>query len=118
MKKQSLLWALVLTGTLVAAPAHAFRCGTRLVHEGDTRAEVAAKCGDPTDIERRSVWRRPVVWYHGHPYYTSPDVVEIPVESWVYNLGPNKLMRRVRFEDGIVTEIETLGYGYHERPRE
>jgi hypothetical protein len=114
-----LLAVLVILGLGLAgaAPAHAFRCGTHLVHEGDTRAQVAAKCGDPTDVERRSVWRRPVVWYGGHPYYVGQDFVEIPVETWVYNLGPNKLMRRVRFEDGKVAEIETLGYGYHERSR-
>jgi hypothetical protein len=34
------------------------------------------------------------------------------VEYWTYNLGPNKLMRRLRLEDGVVTEIETLGHGY------
>jgi hypothetical protein len=115
--KQRLLSAALIVATFVAAPAHAFRCGTHLVHEGDTRAAVAAKCGDPTDVERRSVWRRPVVWYHGRPYHIGSDSIEVPVESWIYNLGPNKLMRRVRFEDGIVTEIETLGYGYHENRR-
>jgi hypothetical protein len=115
--KRLLLCAVVVVGALAASPAYAFRCGTHLVHEGDTRAAVAAKCGDPTDIERRSVWRRPLVWYHGRPYHVGSDSIEIPVESWIYNLGPNKLMRRVRFEDGIVTEIETLGYGYHERRR-
>jgi hypothetical protein len=53
------------------------------------------------------------VWIHGRPFHVSRDLVEIPIESWVYNLGPHKLMRRVRFEDGVVVEIETLGYGYH-----
>jgi len=41
--------------------------------------------------------------------------VEIPVDVWVYNLGPNKLMRRLRFEDGKLVDIETLGYGYYEQ---
>ena len=39
-------------------------------------------------------------------------MVEVPVEVWTYNFGPYKLMRRVRFVDGLVEEIETLGYGY------
>jgi uncharacterized protein YvpB len=38
--------------------------------------------------------------------------VEIPVEVWVYNLGPNKLMRRLRFEDGLLVNVDELGYGY------
>lgn len=107
--------SLLLSALFLAAPAQAFRCGSRIVTEGDTRAEVRAKCGDPADIERRSVWRRPVVWLHGRPYFASTDQIEIPIESWVYNLGPRKLMRRLRFEDGRVIEIETLGYGYHEQ---
>jgi hypothetical protein len=31
---------------------------------------------------------------------------------WLYNLGPHQVMRRVRFQDGRVVAIETLGYGY------
>jgi hypothetical protein len=34
------------------------------------------------------------------------------VEVWIYNFGPNKLMQRIRFEDGVVVRIESLGYGY------
>ena len=97
-----------------AAPARAdgFRCGTKLVVEGTTRGEVVARCGEPTDVERRSILRRPVLWRHGRPYFLSDDPVEVPVETWTYNLGPNKLMRRLRLEDGVVVEIDTLGYGY------
>ena len=46
---------------------------------------------------------------------TGESYIEVPVENWIYNLGPNKLMRRLRFEGGVVAEIETLGYGYHEK---
>jgi len=96
-----------------ASPAHAFRCGTKLVSEGDTRSEVVAKCGEPTDVDRKSVWRKPIIWRYGRPFEVGTGLIEIPVELWLYNLGPNKLMRRVRLEDGVVTEIETLGYGYN-----
>jgi len=107
--------ALILAfGLLATSPAFAFRCGTKLVSEGDTRDQVAAKCGEPTEVvTQRSVFRRPVIWSRGRPYYIGEDFIEIPVESWVYNLGTSKLMQRVRFESGIVVEIETLGYGYH-----
>jgi hypothetical protein len=102
--------------SLGAAPgparADGFRCGTRLIVEGSTRGEVLARCGDPSDVERRAILRRPVFWRHGRPFVLSDDMVEVPVELWTYNLGPNKLMRRLRLEDGVVVEIETLGYGY------
>ncbi len=104
--------ALLVLALLAATPAQAFRCGTKLVHEGDTRAEVVAKCGEPADISRRSVWRQPIIWHRGRPFYVGEGLIEIPIETWLYNLGPRKLMRRVRFEDGLVVEIETLGYGF------
>lgn len=113
MNRFAVLLALSL---LASAPSYAddFRCGSRIVSDGDARAEVLAKCGEPVDVVTlKSVFRRPVIWSYGRPYYIGQDYLEIPVESWTYNLGPNKLMRRVRFEGGIVTEIETLGYGYN-----
>ncbi len=109
------LLACLGVAALAAAPAHAFRCGSQLVHDGDSRAAVAAKCGEPTEISRSAILRKPVFWVGGRRYHVSGDFVEIPVEQWLYNLGPRKLMRRVRFEDGLVVEIETLGYGFRER---
>lgn len=57
--------------------------------------------------------RRPSYFLNGRYYYFGDAVVEVPVEVWTYNFGPYKLMRRVRFVDGLVEEIETLGYGYN-----
>lgn len=109
-------WILAFALTLAAAaPAYAFRCGSHLIVEGATRSEVAAKCGDPTEIDRRSaILRRPLTWINGRPYPLGDSLIEIPVEIWIYNLGPNKLMRKLRFEDGVLVDIDTLGYGYYE----
>lgn len=107
--------AVLALGLMAGSPAFAsLRCGSKLVTEGDTSSEVAAKCGEPVDVVKmRSVFRRPVLWVYGRPQYIGEDYIEIPVEAWVYNFGPNKFMRRVRFENGLVAEIETLGYGYN-----
>jgi hypothetical protein len=112
MKRAVILLALSL---LAATPTFAaMRCGVKLVSEGDSRSEVAVKCGEPTEIvTMKSVFRRPVIWTDGRPYFVGEDSIEVPVESWIYNLGPNKLMRRLRFEGGVLAEIETLGYGYN-----
>jgi len=109
-------WLLAFGLSLAAAgPAYAFRCGSHLITEGDTRSEVIAYCGEPTEIERTTaILRRPIAWIGGRPYTLGEGLVEIPVDVWVYNLGPSKLMRRLRFEDGKLVDIETLGYGYHE----
>ena len=96
------------------ATADSLRCGTRLVTDGDTAAKVEALCGPPAGVTRTEVLRRPALWRYGRPYYLSEFPVAVAVEFWTYNLGSHKLMRRVRFEDGLVTDIETLDHGYNE----
>jgi hypothetical protein len=96
-----------------AATADSFRCGSKLMTDGDSTAKVEALCGPPDSVQRREVLQRPIRWYRGRPYYTSYELVPIPVEYWTYNLGPNKLMRRLKFEDDLLVDVETLGHGYH-----
>jgi hypothetical protein len=114
-----LLIGLTLIAAALAAPAHAdgMRCGGRLIRDGDPRAQVRAFCGDPADVQTRSILRRPIYNVGGRQVFFGDALVEIPVETWTYNFGPNKLMRRVRFVDGIVEEVETLGYGYNDPQR-
>jgi len=99
-------------GLAMPGKAEAFRCGNKLVVEGDTAGAVLAKCGQPAEITRKVIQRPPVIWRYGRPYRVPGGDLEVMVEFWVYNLGSNKFMRRVRLEDGEVTAIETLGYGY------
>lgn len=110
--------ALFLAAISLCASAQAFadamRCGSRLVSDGDTRSQVRELCGEPSDIQTRTILRRPYYDFQGRIVYYGDGLIEIPVEIWTYNFGPYKLMRRVRFVDGQVAEIETLGYGYHQ----
>jgi hypothetical protein len=117
--RTALLIALGVIGTALALPAHAdgMRCGGRLIRDGDARAEVRAFCGEPADVQTRSILRRPVYNLRGRLVHFGDGLVEIPVETWTYNFGPNKLMRRVRFVDGQVEDVETLGYGYNDPNR-
>lgn len=105
---------LIVAGLLSSQSyADAMRCGTKLLREGDTRDAVRSLCGEPSDVQARSILRRPYYDYKGRIVYFGDGLVEIPVEIWTYNFGPFKLMRRVRFVDGFIEDIETLGYGYH-----
>ena len=106
---------LALIALLGVSPvfADAMRCGSRLVRDGDTQTAVRELCGEPSDVQSRSLLRRPSYFMNGRYYYFGDALVEVPVEVWTYNFGPYKLMRRVRFVDGLVEEIETLGYGYN-----
>ena len=106
---------LALSFTLSASIAHAdaMRCGNRLVRDGDTRAEVRQRCGEPTDVQTTTILRRPYYDVNGGMVYYGDGLVEIPVEVWTYNFGPHKLMYRLRFEDGLLMDVDTLGHGYH-----
>lgn len=108
------LSALLLAVALPAA-ADGMRCGSKLMTTGDPRSKVRQFCGEPTDIQTRSILRQPLFNFGGRIFH-GDGFVEVPVEIWTYNFGPYKLMRQVRFVDGVIEEIETLGYGYHSAP--
>lgn len=96
--------------------ADSMRCGSQLVSRGDSRSEVRFKCGEPTDVETRSILRKPYYGFTGRRnfYQGSDTYVEIPIEVWTYNFGPYKLMRQVQFVNGRIDDIFTMGYGYHD----
>lgn len=109
---RALLPAVLLAGLTLPGAAWAMRCGTRLVVEGDSDFDVRAKCGEPTEISRRYILRPAVVWLNGRPVQVGNGPIEVPVETWTYNLGPLRFMQQLRIEDGKVVRIDTLGYGY------
>jgi hypothetical protein len=109
-----LLCAFVLAAAApAAARADGFNCGNRIVTEGMYQYDVRAICGDPADVVRTTILRRPVVWRYGRPWYVGPEEVPVPVETWIYDFGPMRLMRKLRFEDGVLRNVDTLGYGHH-----
>ncbi len=103
-----------------------FWCNGKIVAVGDTRFDILHKCGEPDFKER---------WYENwiqrdfypdlfrserhHRYrerelYREPSLVEeiVVIEEWIYNLGPARFVRYVIFENGVVVDIRTGGYGY------
>jgi hypothetical protein len=92
-----------------AATADSMRCGSKLMTDGDPVDKVEALCGPPAAIERHEIIR-PYVYNRGIPIHSS---YEVSVEYWTYNFGPNKLMYRLRFEDGLLVDVDTLSHGYH-----
>jgi hypothetical protein len=107
----------VLLASMFASVVHAdaMRCGNRLVTLGDTASAVKAICGEPSAVQTRTIVRRPTYNLNGRVIHYGDGYVEVPVEIWTFNFGPYKLLRRVRFIDGLVDEIETMGYGYREK---
>jgi hypothetical protein len=102
---------------------YAFRCGTQLVGEGDTRAEVIQKCCEPTFVdswEEELVQRDfgavpdydPRTGRYGESRQPFLVKVQVKIELWTYNLGPTQFTRYLRFENGILKEITTGAKGY------
>ena len=94
-----------------SARADGFSCGNRIVTEGMELYQVRNVCGEPAQITRTTILRRPIVWVRGRPYYASNEELPVPVETWLYDFGPQRLMRKLRFEDGVLARVDTLGYG-------
>ena len=108
---------------LLSEPASAFRCGNRVVQKGMIESEVIRLCGEPVSTTHlgyvlRSGYRirRGLSTIHvpGHRYGYYEELL---VTEMLFNFGPRKLMRLVRFEGGRISRIETAGYGYIERDR-
>lgn len=114
MKHYLSLLLLLCASTIFTDAAHAdtLRCGNRLVYEGDALATVELRCGKPLQISHSVIRKVPSFWHHGRLYQLSEQEILVPVETWIYNFGPNAFMRKLRFEDGILMEIELLKYGY------
>jgi hypothetical protein len=102
-------WLLLVGLILLAcAPAaHALRCGTRLVSNGDLEFQVRERCGSPYWIEQ-----------HYQILVAGDEAVEIaqPVEysAWFFNFGANRLLVRLLFRDGRLVREETLDRGVAE----
>jgi hypothetical protein len=96
---------------LAAVPAHAFRCGTRVITSGDPADKVLQFCGSPVSVQTRHA-ERPYIDELGRSYLYKGLVEEVIIEEWTYNLGPTQFMRIVRIENGRVAEVKSLGYGY------
>ena len=110
----------------MAEPAFALRCGTKLVLTGDHQAKIQHICGEPASIQISAIYRsgypRSSHLRVGHSSLRhssdsellihNRSLVEVQVEEWLYNFGPRRFMQSIRFENGIVTRIKQLGYGY------
>jgi hypothetical protein len=107
---------LVLLSSFAVSQVHAFSCGTRLVEIGNTRYDVISKCGSPDWKDSWEEERIERVW--GYSYTTKgltrvpvATIVHVTIEEWVYNLGPTKFVRILRFENNRLVDVDSGGYG-------
>jgi hypothetical protein len=125
------LLALIACCFPLSALAQSLQCGQKTITTGTTQTEVTASCGQPAQIDHQTMYNEggaatpggpaPIRGPAGPPGPGMPPPMlpgtgsrsstETPVELWTYNFGPTRLMQRIRFENGVVVRIESLGYG-------
>jgi hypothetical protein len=106
-----LLLSLILLNNSMAADRH-LRCQGRLVSIGDTKEEVLDKCDNP---EKRDQWEEDQnstisqIYDYKTERYIAPKVLKKPIrmERWTYNMGPNKFIRYLYFQNDELIKIET-----------
>ncbi len=111
MKLSTLALLLFVLFAMPNGAAAAMRCGSKLVDIGDHQIDVLARCGEPTLTERRTRIRGEEFHYPRRTLDID-QYEEIIVDEWIYNFGPRYFMRSLIFENGILKEINRLGYGY------
>jgi hypothetical protein len=111
--------------SLFYSPASwAFICNSNVVDTGLNKADVLVKCGPPSTRELRTEKRTVRIRNSGYrntgpssqggmpgPIVEQERTVELHIEEWVYNFGPNQFMQRLVFEDGVLITVRDLGYG-------
>lgn len=86
-------------------------CKNGIVSKGDFTGDVISKCGEPTGKTQREEKRFEKTKERGG-VKEKTVVTTVTIDDWTYNFGPNEFMHRVLLENGRVTLIESLGYGY------
>jgi hypothetical protein len=111
MKTSIVVVALLFAPSLLMAES--IRCGSQLILKGSSSADLLEYCGNPTQVTKNGTTHGLL----GNTYQGRGVIGEvtgdIEVETWTYDFGPNQLMQRVRIENGVVVQIDSLGYGHN-----
>ena len=102
------LFAVIIGAVPVARAEGGFRCGSRLVRNGETEDDVASKCGDPDAVRTWTEVRTESVWEGGRKIERS---ISIEYSEWKYDFGRDRLQRYLTFVQGRLTAVRTGEYG-------
>ena len=99
---------IVLASFFVTFSAYALTCKGKIISIGDWESTVIAACGTPTNSYQ---YTEKVV--NNYREDTALKVItENQMTRNVYNLGAQKFMTALIFQNGKLIKIETGGYGY------
>ncbi len=101
-----LVMALVLISVSLASASSSLRCGRALVSLGADKIEVKQKCGEPASRDSREVLK-----VLRSTTDRSETHIAVFIEVWTYHFGPRGLGKQLHFQNGKLTDIQSLGYG-------
>lgn len=81
-------------------------CDGRIIVIGSRMEEVSARCGDPSWEQR--LYDTPVA----DPGADLSGAQLYVIDEWIYNFGPDRLLRFLRFREGRLVGVRTGGYGF------
>lgn len=113
MKTISRITLMLLLLVAIHAPGFAtetgtLRCDGGIVSIGDTAGEVVSKCGQPAFTSQREQKKLT----DGPKSTRDRTITAVTVDDWIFNFGPNQFQYQLLLENGRVTRIESLDYGY------
>jgi hypothetical protein len=81
------------------------------IGEGDGKLDVLARCGEPA---LRDAWEetRTIYARDRREGVAASESTTVQLETWTYDLGRNRFVQFVTFENGRVIRIRSGSYGY------
>lgn len=109
--RQTSIFLIALGFMVNSLSAYGLRCENHLVDIGDSSSRLTQYCGQPLQVERFNA-RVPIRTYDRFRDEYIVEYVNEPYEIWTYNFGSQRFLMHITIRKGVVTEIESDGYGY------
>ena len=106
-----ILFAAIIFLSFSTGKAWAFRCGSGLVSDGDTKTQVLVTCGKPTSKEKSCENSQQYTSLDKHGKVKKHKKCGKKSEVWHYNCGDNDFIYKLTFENEKLTDETTEGRG-------
>ena len=106
-----ILFAAIIFLSFSTSKAWAFRCGSGLVSDGDTKTQVLVTCGKPTSKEKSCEDSQQYTSLDKHGKAKKHKKCGKKLEVWHYNCGDNDFIYKLTFENEKLADETTEGRG-------
>lgn len=106
-----ILFAVILFLSFSIGKAWAFRCGSGLVSDGDSKTQVMVTCGKPTSKEKSCENSQQYTTIDKYGKVKNHRKCGKKLEVWYYNCGDNDFIYKLTFENGKLADETNEGRG-------